>query len=122
MASSRFLRSQFRVSGFVSDGRVNGAWVVEWKVVETGPKSPKKRLFIAIFWSIPTLASSEYFLGKLDGLRTASQGGVTEAAEPDGEDHFPQPYFSLVRCWSARSAPSTRSRNQPSGSLGGGSQ
>ena len=57
MASSRFLRSQFRVSGFVSDGRVNGAWVVEWKVVETGPKSPKKRLFIAIFWSIPTLAS-----------------------------------------------------------------
>ena len=63
MASSRFLRSQFRVSGFVSDGRVNGAWVVEWKVVETGPKSPKKRLFIAIFWSIPTLAFlTDWFL------------------------------------------------------------
>ena len=60
MASSRFLRSQFRVSGFVSDGRVNGAWGVEWKVVETGPKSPKKRRFIAIFWSIPTLASSSF--------------------------------------------------------------
>ena len=71
MASSRFLRSQFRVSGFVSDGRVNGAWVVEWKVVETGPKSPKKRLFIAIFWSIPTLASSfspSGALGKCRGL------------------------------------------------------
>jgi hypothetical protein len=59
VASSRFLRSQFRVSGFVSDGRVNGDWVVEWKVVETGPKTPKKHPFIANFWSIPTLASNE---------------------------------------------------------------
>jgi hypothetical protein len=61
VASSRFLRSQFRVSGFVSDGRVNGDWVVEWKVVETGPKTPKKHPFIANFWSIPTLAFSSFF-------------------------------------------------------------
>lgn len=55
-ASSRSLRSQFRVSGFVSDGRVNGAWVIEWKVVEIGQQTPKKHPFIANFWSIPTLA------------------------------------------------------------------
>ncbi len=60
-ASSRSLRSQFRVSGFVSDGRVNGAWVIEWKVVEIGQQTPKKHPFIANFWSIPTLASSAFF-------------------------------------------------------------
>ncbi len=36
---------------------MNEAWVVEWKVVETGPKTPKKQPFIANFWPIPTLAS-----------------------------------------------------------------
>ena len=85
MASSRFLRSQFRVSGFVSDGRVNGAWVVEWKVVETGPKSPKKRLFIAIFWSIPTLASKSFcgFPQEISGFQSIVWGNATEIATGD---------------------------------------
>jgi hypothetical protein len=82
------------------------------RMVENPLKTAKKRVSEGFNCAIPTLASSAYFLRKLAGLKTESQSGVTEAADTDGEDHFPQPCFTLERCWSTRSTASPRSRNQ----------